>query len=685
MRRRWILLFGMVAALLAMPAAAQAARPTFSKAIDRAVARGWPQRVDEHLAFIPGSNRQLGMYYAGTTGDNARARYIAKVARSIGLVNVHLEPVPIDVFQFKSAGVQVGDRHMNASTFAGISPTPSKGLTAPIVYAHEGTAQDFAALATAGVDVRGKLVIIDADPNNWWMNDPQAEATYRGAVGVIFTYGPTTAPYWTWAPDLLASFDSNSDLADVPAVYVAQQDGAWLESQIGVSGVGPAANMKLIEKVRLAKDGGKGYNVVADLPGRSKDGTFVLFGAHHDAFFHSGTDDTAGCVGNLLLAKAMVDSGYRPTHTVRFMWTTGEEYGVANAYNDWCHGSWWAITHAHPKWAGKIRGFLNIDHFTTSDKLIMQGGEFGALLNAEAAASPSLLPLGYQVKVSGNTWNDTWTFEAAGVPVVNFTDKQYGDPRYHSNYMLPYLVDWTYTGGLIKFIDQVQKRVNDGGLVPSGLTAQADAFAGKISASDLLAAGADSSAVNRLQTDVTNLQTAAAAYETRAATIPASHVTAVNRSLLAIWKKYNRGVMGLSPWQVSGYRHEQVLLNVQSLNAAITALQKSAPDAAAALTALGNVDLTFYGTMLSHPVYAHLLTRLDPSYSAVAWGSQANPVWPVLDVMDQYNAIKGGTWNATTVSQLQTMRAAELTDLNARLNATSAALEWVTPRIEALH
>ena len=46
--------------------------------------------------------------------------------------------------------------------------------------------------------------------------------------------------------------------------------------------------------------------------------------------------------------------------------------------------------------------------------------------------------------------------------------------------------------------------------------------------------------------------------------------------------------------------------------------------------------------MLSHDVYLHLLTRLDPGYKYAAWGSQANPVWPLVDVIPQYNAIKGG-------------------------------------------
>jgi hypothetical protein len=184
--------------------------------------------------------------------------------------------------------------------------------------------------------------------------------------------------------------------------------------------------------------------------------------------------------------------------------------------------------------------------------------------------------------------------------------------------------------------------------------------------------------------DITALQAASAAYEGRAASIPAAHDEAVNHSLLAIWKTFNVQLMGLNPYQVSVYRHEQTLLDVQSLNQALAALQKTTPDAAAALSALSNVDLTFYGTELSHAVYAHLLTRLDPSYYAVGWGSQANPVWPLLDVMPQYNAIAASSWNAATITQLKTMRSQDLKDLNSRLNAMSVALEKITPQINAL-
>ena len=143
-------------------------------------------------------------------------------------------------------------------------------------------------------------------------------------------------------------------------------------------------------------------------------------------------------------------------------------------------------------------------------------------------------------------------------------------------------------------------------------------------------------------------------------------------------------LLGETPFQTSCFRHEQALLDVQSLNQAIADLQQVSPNTSGAQSALSSVDWTSVGTLLSHSVYAHLLTRLDPDYKYAAWGSQANPVWPLLDVMPQYNAIGDGSWNASTIAQLQTMRDQDLTDLNSRLNAMSAALEWIAPRINAL-
>jgi aminopeptidase YwaD len=670
--------------LLLLPAAALA-KPDFNQAIDQLFANGFPQTVDAHLANMPGTNPQLGFFLTGTWSDNARARYIADQMRDMGLKNVHLSPVPVDAFTFTSASVNVGSHTFVASTFAGVHPTPASGLTAPIVYAHDGSKQDFDALQAAGVSVKGKLVLLDADLWNWWVNNQAAEATSRGAIGIVFTYGADTAPYYSFAPDALGSFDAEFNWSDVPAVYISQQDGAWLESQLAADKTGPVTTMKLIEKVRFATQGGRGYMVFGDLPGTVRDGTFVLFGAHHDAYFHSATDDTDGVVNNLTIAKAMVTSGYKPQHTVRFMFSTGEEFGYVNSYYDWCIGAWYTITHAHPEWAGKIRAFLNSDHFVGDNPLKITSPDFTPLVSADAAAAGSLLPYSYKISATSSTWKDSWSFGAAGVPIVSFDNKVDSAGTYHTQYMVESAIDWPYVAGIAKFIFQVETQFNNGGLLPYGLNSRANSLAATVVPADLLAAGVNAGNVNRLQNDVTAFQNATAAYEARAGSIPATHDAAVNARLLKIQKRISLALTGLTPFQTTVYPHEQVLLDVQSLNQAIAALQASPADTATALSALASVDWTSNGLMLTHSVYLHLLQRLNPSYYRVAWGGEGHPVWPLLDVMPQYNAIQGGAWTEKTIDQLQAMRSHELRDLNSRLTAMSVALEKVTTRINALN
>ena len=688
MKKRFVVLILTVACVvLAAPTAsfARMSRPTFDRAIDQLFARGYPQRLDNHLADMPGTNPQLGFFQAGTSSDNARARYIARQMRLMGLKNVHLERVPVDAFSFKSASVKVGYNKLIASSFAGAHPTPAKGIRAQVVYAHDGTAADFDALAAAGVNVKGKLVLLDADLWTWWVNYQAAEATHRGAAGVIFTHGENTGPYFSWSPDALGSFDGEFDWSDVPSVYISQNDGAWLESQLAADGTGPVVTMKNITTVRWARKGGTGYNVFGDLPGKSKDGTFVLFAAHHDGYFQTATDDTDGVVNNLAIAKAMLMSHYRPQHTVRFMATTGEDFGMENSYYDWCIGAWWSITHTHPAWAGKIRAFLNSDHFVGDDPLKIVTPDFTPLVTDLAAASGDLLPYGYKIGSVSSTWKDSWTFGAQGVPIVSFDNKLDGPGNYHTNYMRANLIDWNYMAKIAKFIFRVEKSFNDKTLLPYGLKSRADSLAATVVPDDLKAAGADTAAVDRLAADVAAFQTATGDYESRASAIPAAHVAADNAALLKIQKQVSRALTGLTPFQSTVYPHEQVLLDVQSLNQAIADLQAGPANTDDALSALLNVDLTAWGPMLSHDVYAHLLTRMDPSYKYVAWGAQGHPVWPLLDVMPQYSAIEGGTWDAGTVTQLTTMRDEKLADLNTRLDDMSTALESISPQIEALN
>ena len=680
-----------LAVLLLLPAAAQA-RPSFDKAIDQLFARGYPQAVDHYLYTMPGTNRALGFRWAGTAPDNASARYLARQMRAMGLKNVHLERVPVDVFDFKWADVKVGGQTFVASTFAGIRPTPSKGLTARVVYAHDGTAQDFDALQAAGVSVKGKLVLVDSNFNAWWLNYPAAEATARGAIGLIMTSGPNSAPWYEVSPTALGSNDGEYSYSSAPMVYIAKQDGTWLKKRLAAHHV--TATMRLLEKVRPATKGGFGYNVFADLPGTVKDGTFVLVGAHHDVHFHAATDDSSCVATNLAIAKAMVMSGYKPQHTVRFMFTTGEEFGYTNSWWDWSIGAWYAITHTHPAWAGQIRGFLNSDYFSGRHSMLKVGtsAELVPFLTARAKTSTKWLPYGAAVSAPITTWQDGWTFTAAGVPSMVFAATKgsvgYQDPIYHTDYMKPNLIEWPYLAKIAKFIKGVQNRVNNG-LAPYDFSARAADLAGTVVPADLTTAGADATAVDRLQDDVTAFTAAAGDYQARKGTIPLAHYDAVNASLRQIEKSVGRGFTALSAWDSQIYPHEQVLNDVQSLNGAIADLQATTPGAndahtSDALTQLGNVALTGYGMMLSHSVYVADLKRRSPTFLRADWGAQGHVI-NYLDVMPQFNAIAAGTWDASTVTALQAMRDGDVTDLNARLDAMSDVLETITPQLTALN
>ena len=348
-------------------------------------------------------------------------------------------------------------------------------------------AADYDALATAGVSVQGKLVLVDADLSEYWANYAAAEATARGAIGVIMTYGPDSAPYYSFAPDALGTFDGCWQLSYDPTVYIAKQDGDWLKTQLAADGTGPAATMKLIEKVRMAGKGGVGYNVFGDLPGTVNDGTFVLLAAHHDAYFHSGTDDTSCVADNLAIAKAMVASGYQPKHTVRFMFDTAEEFGYTNAYYDWCIGAWQAITQRHPAWAGKIRLFLNSDYFANEAPLdLSTSADLAPLTRHVVATSAALLPHGSSVSTAQGTWTDGWTFQAAGVPTIAFgaSADNADNGTYHTQYMLPGQVDWPYVAKIAKVTFRLADAVQTG-LLPYNVETRATELASQVVPADL--------------------------------------------------------------------------------------------------------------------------------------------------------------------------------------------------------
>ena len=656
--------------LLAAPGCRPAGPRAFDRAIDALFAQGYPQALEGFFCSL-GTDPELGFRWAGTSAERAVSGRVAAEMKAMRLAGVRLEPVPVDVFEFEGASLTVGGRRMIASTFAGVPPTPAGGVTAPIVYVGGGAAADF----DAAGDVSGKIILVDLRLSSWWISLPAFEAGNRGAAGIVCTYTPDDPKYFSADERALGSFDGQYDLGAPPWIYISRRDGDWLKSELGSGPV--TGTLVLKEKVTLARDGGTGTNVIGEIPGSRGDGQIILLAAHQDAHFRAGADDTAALVNLLTIAKAMTTSGFRPGSTIVFLATTGEEFGYTDSYYEWIIGAFWAATRSHPEWAGRVRALVNLETMALNGAplTLRSTPELKPWLETLTSRSSDLLAYGVEWLTPVNSWNDQWTFTAAGIPSfkMNVQTDEY-DKLYHSNFETSALVDWGHLARIAKFIFRAAAEL-DAGLLPYSLEARAEDLAGAWKGDRVGGSGADPAIVSRVGKALESFGRAAAAFEAERSSIPAGRAAAVNAGLLAVEKTLNSALTGLSPADddLTVYPYQSVLRDLRLLDAALAALAAAPPDRDAALKALGGAYLTRLGIAFSYPVYLRYIARLDPAFERINWGAQGHLPRP-LDVVPQYRLVQAGE-TVRAAAELRPKRQALAADLDDRLARMADVLE----------
>jgi hypothetical protein len=683
--KRLAVLFIPVLLILLLPTAAlaEASPAKFDRALDKLFQQGYPQELEQYFVSL-GTNPDLGFRWAGTSAEKAVADRTFKMLKSAGLRDVKLEPVPVDVFDFKRAAVTTASGlNYLASSFAGTPPTGPAGIAADLVYVGNGTKAAFDAAETASGPVAGKLVLMDLDFGvAFWMSLPGAEAAHRGALGVIMTYGD--GGYYWYANDALGSFDATYQYDWAPMVYVSKTDGDVLRAEVQAAMAADKsykATMVCDTKVKLADEGGTAYNVIGTLPGRNR-GQAIVISAHMDAHFRAGMDDTAALVNMITIAKAMRTSGHLPNYDIVFLATAGEEFGYTNCYYDWLTGSWYAATKTHSDWAGKVRAFIGLELMglrkaqlssTTSEELV-------ALLKQVAADNPDLVPYGTKFTAPVYCWNDQWPFAAEGIPGMRLgTSNPTYSSLYHTNYETIDLVDYTYLAKIAKFIFRTEWALENG-LLPYDLSARAETLAASVDGGALADAGAHAATVTRLVDDVAKFSAACAAYDAGKASI--TRVDWANSQLIEIEKIIHDEFIALDCWDYTIYPHEQVFRDLQKLNASLDALAETTVDPDAAAGPLWDVGQMYYGLMFSYDAFVDDQQRHDPSYYRIAWGGQGQ-LAPYLDLVAEYDQIYAGEYGAAKAS-LTDVRDSELSLLDERLAHMADVLEVVTPEIESL-
>ncbi|MGB7805861.1 MAG: M28 family peptidase [Actinomycetota bacterium] len=652
------------------------------------------RRVTERVASF--GDTPMGFRPGGSPADLAAVDWIAREMRATGMRRVAKLPVPIDRWVFNGASVAIDEGpSFEASSWGGVPGTAAAGIHAEVVDVGTGFEVDY-----EGLDVVGKIVMVDWQFGDFWVNRHGHQATLEGAAAVIFYTGRTAAgAFYNKRDDGLLGFDGTYDDDWVPFVFISRDSANDLLDRIAAG----TTTITLTSKVALtrAQDGGVGYNVLGMIPGTDLAHEYIIFTGHHDAWFQGAADDATAIAAMLGIAKAVKDSRFRPRRTLLFLASTNEEYGYTDAYYEWLIGCWYAVTHQRPDWQHKAVLTLDFELLGTGDPgerlLIRTHSELLDLAVSKLEADPSRTPFG--TAWSNVVWAnaDHFTLTAAGIPGLYFNTvgTQYLTRNYHTNFDIPSNVNIPYLAQNIEVINDIWT-AHDRSTLPSlDFVARATEAESRIAYQaepgvgirDL--PGADQRAQDALERSVANFRAAAESLDTRIEGGSVRSKGRVGRKMMDAERGILKGLVALDVFDQYVFPHQQPQRDATRLQLAIDALLAGDP-VLANETYVRRTSLTNAGRHFAYESYAAELERHEPRSDRLQWGAQAH-LAPYVDVWQEYRSIAAKITAGVTapagfadeVASLTSKLNAVYERLNERLVSMTAVFDSATSMLKA--
>lgn len=317
-------------------------------------------------------------------------------------------------------------------------------VSGEVVYVNYGVPDDYAVLASRGVDVKGKLVLaryggswrgikpkvaaehgavgclIYSDPKDdgYFQGDVYPKGAYRNEYGAqrgsvadmpVFPGDPLTPGTGATADARRLPIKEAPTLTKIPVLPIAYADALPLLRALGGPvapeewrgalpityhlGPGPArARLKLEFDWNLVPC----YNVIATLRGIELPDEWVIRGNHHDAWVFGADDPVSGTVAVMEEARAVSElakGGWRPRRTIVYALWDGEEPGLLGSTE-------WVEAHADELGANAAvyvnsdnngRGFLRAQGSHSLERLV---GEVAR----DVTDSETKLPVGERLR-----------------------------------------------------------------------------------------------------------------------------------------------------------------------------------------------------------------------------------------------------------------------------------------------
>lgn len=294
-------------------------------------------------------DNDLGWRTSGSDAEHKCADFLVKEMKKIGLEDVEKVGTPVDKFQFNDSALTIKGTDIDLMPAAyQCNGTDEDGITAEIVDVGKGFEADY-----KGKDVEGKIVL--AEVNQWdeaWIDSYILQADEMGAAALV-SY--SRAGYG----------ELNEDTANVqdvccedlmPTVAISANEAEQIQAAI------KDGNNEATLMVDAVMEEGTGttYNVVGKIKGKSSDQQIMIAG-HYDKYWYGFQDDCAAIGLDFAVAKAMIESGYKPENDIVVVAHGAEEWGVSGSQFDWTTGAWGMIDEGHPEWAEKTIALLNCE------------------------------------------------------------------------------------------------------------------------------------------------------------------------------------------------------------------------------------------------------------------------------------------------------------------------------------
>jgi Iap family predicted aminopeptidase len=598
------------------------------------ISAGYLRDVVERLESFGSHPR--GFRVAGTPEERAAAAYVAGELRAAGLTDVVEEPVPVDAWRLREAFVELeGGERLEGASFGGVPETGGRGVRGGLVPVGRG-----GRCQVEGLDLRGKVVLVDWEAEALWPYMVGLELGLRGARAMVVTC-PEGGPYYQ-AADAVGTFDGVWHTEGPPCVTVSKEDAKRLRAHAG-------ERVRVVLKAPLT-EGATAVNVVGVLPGRRRGAPSIVAG-HHDGWFGAAFDDASAIAVVLALARAFADSGVRPARSIAFVSHTAEEYGITGSAYDWCYGAWYQIVVEHREWSTGSPFYLNVEGSGRPEPFVLDVPPELARWTrtlCRRAERDGLLPHGFRLD-EPSTWTEVWPFLAAGVPGMNVSTftPEFERTEYHTRYDTAAAVDFDYLERLTRVCARLLLEADDAGL-------DFDARARHLRR----ALGAVRHP--RLERALRSL----------------GGVDASRARFTAV----ARGLHGLDAREAARYPHEQTAADVKLLERALS--EVAAGRRGRAAETLGRVGLNWLCADLGHDAFRIERGRRGRRAPRACWGAQGDPdsgpdLWPELaSLRGEPGARPPGPW---LEASLRRHLARSRRELERRLDRMAAALSGRIP------